>query len=286
MKIIECPRDAMQGIHTFIPTERKIEYINALLKVGFDTIDFGSFVSPKVIPQMKDTWKVVSGLDMSETDSKLLAIVANERGARDACEYEQITYLGFPFSISEKFQLRNTNATQEQAFEKIQDILELSLQNEKTLVVYLSMGFGNPYGEMWHPSLVEHWADRFSAMGVEIISVADTVGLASPDVIGRVFKELTYNFPNVEFGAHFHTEAHLWADKMDAAYRNGCARFDSAIKGLGGCPMAQNKLVGNMPTENVVDYFTEERSDFFIDYEAFEEVKAMANRLFLEEYVD
>ncbi|MFK7906549.1 MAG: hydroxymethylglutaryl-CoA lyase [Chitinophagales bacterium] len=286
MKIIECPRDAMQGIHTFIPTERKVEYINALLKVGFDTIDFGSFVSPKVIPQMKDTWKVVSSLDMSDTDSKLLAIVANERGARDACEYEQITYLGFPFSISEKFQLRNTNATQEQAFEKIQDIFELSLQNDKTLVVYLSMGFGNPYGEMWHPSLVEHWADRFSAMGVEIISVADTVGLASPKVIGNVFKELTYNFPDVEFGAHFHTEAHLWADKMDAAYRNGCGRFDSAIKGLGGCPMAQNKLVGNMPTENVVDYFTEERSDFFIDYEAFEEVKAMANRLFLEEYVD
>ncbi|MGB1241324.1 MAG: hydroxymethylglutaryl-CoA lyase [Chitinophagales bacterium] len=286
MKIIECPRDAMQGIHTFIPTERKIEYINALLKVGFDTIDFGSFVSPKVIPQMKDTWKVVSNLDMSDTDSKLLAIVANERGARDACEYEQITYLGFPFSISEKFQLRNTNATQEQAFEKIQDILELSIQNDKTLVVYLSMGFGNPYGEMWHPSLVEHWADRFSAMGVEIISVADTVGLASPDLIGSVFKELTYNFPDVEFGAHFHTEAHLWADKMDAAYRNGCGRFDSAIKGLGGCPMAQNKLVGNMPTENVVDYFTEERADFFIDYEAFEAAKTMANRLFLEEYVD
>ncbi len=286
MKIIECPRDAMQGIHTFIPTKRKIEYINALLKVGFDTIDFGSFVSPKVIPQMKDTWKVVSNLDMSDTDSKLLAIVANERGAIDACEYEQITYLGFPFSISEKFQLRNTNATQEQAFEKIQDILELSIQNDKILVVYLSMGFGNPYGEMWHPSLVEHWADRFSAMGIEIISVADTVGLASPDLIGSVFKELTYNFPDVEFGAHFHTEAHLWKDKMDAAYRNGCGRFDSAIKGLGGCPMAQNKLVGNMPTENVVDYFTEERADFFIDYEAFEESKVMANRLFLEEYVD
>ncbi len=210
MKIIECPRDAMQGLHAFIPTERKAAYINALLKVGFDTIDFGSFVSPKVIPQMKDTWRVVAQLDMSETDSQLLAIVANERGARDACEYEQITYLGFPFSISEKFQLRNTNATQEQAYHKIQDMLELSLQNNKTLVVYLSMGFGNPYGEMWHPALVEHWADRFAAMGIEIISVADTVGLAKPEVIGKVFRELTYNFPKVEFGAHFHTESHLW----------------------------------------------------------------------------
>ncbi len=285
MKIIECPRDAMQGLHTFIPTERKIEYLNALLKVGFDTLDFGSFVSPKVIPQMKDTWKVVSNLDLSETETKLLAIVANERGARDACEYEQITYLGFPFSISEKFQLRNTNATQEQAFEKVQSMFELSLQKNKILVVYLSMGFGNPYGEMWHPSLVEHWADRFSAMGIEIISVADTVGLASSEVIGNVFKELTYNFPDVEFGAHFHTESHLWRDKMEAAYRNGCGRFDSAIKGLGGCPMAQNKLVGNMPTENVVEFFDEERADFFIDFEAFEEAKQMAVKIFMEEYV-
>ncbi|MEZ4883768.1 MAG: hydroxymethylglutaryl-CoA lyase [Chitinophagales bacterium] len=286
MKIIECPRDAMQGLHTFIPTERKVEYINALLKVGFDTIDFGSFVSHKVIPQMQDTWKVVSQLDMSETDSKLLAIVANERGAKDASEYEQITYLGFPFSISEKFQLRNTNATQEQAFNKAQDMLELCLQKDKTLVVYLSMGFGNPYGEMWHPALVEHWADRFAAMGVEIISVADTVGLADSEVIGNVFKVLTYDFPEVEFGAHFHTEAHLWKDKMEAAYRNGCGRFDSAIKGLGGCPMAQNKLVGNMPTENVIDFFADERADFFIDEEAFEAAKGMAVRMFMEEFVE
>lgn len=286
MKIIECPRDAMQGLHTFIPTERKAAYINALLKVGFDTIDFGSFVSPKVIPQMKDTWRVVAQLDMSETDSKLLAIVANERGARDACEYEQITYLGFPFSISEKFQLRNTNATQEQAYHKIQDMLELSLQNNKTLVVYLSMGFGNPYGEMWHPALVEHWADRFAAMGIEVISVADTVGLADPEVIGKVFRELTYSFPKVEFGAHFHTESHLWREKIEAAYRNGCERFDAAIKGLGGCPMAQNRLVGNMPTENVVEFFLEERADFFIDEEAFSEAKGMATKLFLEEFVE
>jgi hydroxymethylglutaryl-CoA lyase len=264
MKIIECPRDAMQGIHSFIPTEKKIDYINALLQVGFDTIDFGSFVSPKAMPQMADSWKVISRLKLDETDTKLLAIVANERGAKEALSYPEIDYLGFPFSISETFQLRNTNASQQEAFDRVKDIQNLCLQKEKTLVVYLSMGFGNPYGDFWAPELVEHWTDRFAHIGVEIISLSDTIGVATPNSIANLFDTVIQSFPTIEFGAHLHTEPHNWREKVAAAFDNGCERFDGAIRGFGGCPMAQNKLVGNMPTENLVRFFLKERKDFYI----------------------
>lgn len=280
MKIIECPRDAMQGIHQQISTDKKVEYIDALLKVGFDTIDFGSFVSPKVIPQMADTWKVVSRLDLSDTDTQLLAIIANLRGAEEALSYHQIDYVGFPFSISNTFQLRNTNASQSQAFDTVQDIYDLCLKKGRSLVVYLSMGFGNPYGDAWDVAIVEHWIDRFASMGIEIISLSDTVGIANPEQIANLFKEVTYYFPGIEFGAHLHTEAHNWLPKVDAAYKNGCKRFDGAIRGFGGCPMAQNKLVGNMPTEYLLQYFREERADFYFDEEAFETAKIIADSIF------
>lgn len=281
MKIIECPRDAMQGIERFISTEQKVAYINALLKVGFDTIDFGSFVSPKVIPQMQDTWKVINRLDLSDTDTKLLAIVANERGATAATAYSQIDYLGFPFSISETFQMRNANTKLLKAFETVKNIKEICLQNNKELVVYLSMCFGNPYGDFWDESIVEHWADRFVQMGIETISLSDTIGVAEPKQIAQIFNNLTTCFPETEFGAHLHTESHNWKEKVEAAYQNGCSRFDGAIKGFGGCPMAQNTLVGNMPTEKLVDFFTEERADFFIDNDAFLDAQKIANEVFM-----
>ena len=281
MKIIECPRDAMQGIERFISTEKKVAYINALLKVGFDTIDFGSFVSPKVIPQMQDTWKVVNRLDLSDTDTKLLAIVANERGAIAAAAYDQIDYLGFPFSISETFQQRNANSNLTEAYETVAKIKEVCAQNNKELVVYLSMCFGNPYGDFWDETIVEHWADRFVSMGIETISLSDTIGVAEPKQIAQVFNNMTTCFPGIEFGAHLHTESHNWKEKVEAAYRNGCSRFDGAIKGFGGCPMAQNTLVGNMPTENLVDFFQEERADFFLDKSAFDHALAIANDVFL-----
>ncbi|OWY19052.1 hydroxymethylglutaryl-CoA lyase [Sphingobacteriales bacterium TSM_CSS] len=280
MKIIECPRDAMQGLHRFIDTDVKIAYINTLLQVGFDTIDFGSFVSPKVIPQMADTWKVVSRLDLSETDTKLLAIVANLRGAEEAAGFEQISYLGFPFSVSNTFQQRNTNASQAQAFDMVQDMYELCLKKGRELVIYLSMGFGNPYGDVWDIAILEHWIDRFVTMGVDIISISDTVGVATPEQIAEIFRNVSYYFPAVEFGAHLHTELHNWLPKIDAAFRNGCKRFDGALKGFGGCPMAQSKLVGNMPTEYLVEYFKEERADFFINETAFELAKLLADSIF------
>lgn len=281
MKIIECPRDAMQGLHRQVPTEQKVAYLNTLLRVGFDTLDFGSFVSPRLIPQMADTSRVVQQLDLTDTDTKLLAIVANKRGAEQALSFEMIDYVGFPFSISETFQQRNTNLSQQKAFDLTQDLLDMCLQHRKQLVIYLSMGFGNPYGDLWHPALVEHWADRFVQMGIPIISVADTVGVAQPADIAEVFSNLTYAFPHTEFGAHLHTEAHNWSSKIDAAYENGCHRFDGAVKGFGGCPMAQNTLVGNMPTENLLFYFEQERSDFFINHDAFLDAMNMANQIFV-----
>ena len=283
MKIIECPRDAMQGIHDFIPTEKKIAYLNALLRVGFDTLDCGSFVSPSVIPQMADTWKVLPQLNMDDTETDLLVIVANLRGAQQAISYEQITYLGFPFSISETFQQRNTNMSQQRAFEVVEEIHNLCAQSKKELVIYLSMGFGNPYGDLWDASLVEHWAERFVQMGVQIISVADTVGVATVERIETVFRDLHYAFPGREFGAHLHTEPHNWLEKVEAAYHNGCERFDGAIKGYGGCPMAQNKLVGNMPTEHLLYYFEQERGDFYLNSDAFLDAMNLANTIFLEQ---
>ena len=275
MKIVECPRDAMQGIEVFIPTELKVRYINALLKVGFHTVDFGSFVSPKMIPQMRDTAKVLSQLELNDTESELLAIVANMRGAEDACKFDEIGYLGFPFSISEVFQQRNTNATQEEAYQKIELIHNLCEINGKDLVVYLSMCFGNPYNELWHEELVSHWVDRFASMGVNTISLSDTVGVASSEQINKVFANVTENYPDIEIGAHFHTHDHNWREKVEAAHANGCTRFDGAVHGFGGCPYAQNSLVGNMPTEYLIEFLEEKDVSLDLDMEAF----AIANRL-------
>jgi len=257
LKIIECPRDAMQGIRPFIATEDKASYINALLKVGFDTIDFGSFVSPKAIPQMRDTAKVLSLLDLSNTKSKLLAIVANVRGATDACQFPEIDYLGFPFSISENFQMRNTGKTIAESLETLKEILALAKEHNKEVVTYLSMGFGNPYGDPWSPEIVAEWTETLAKMGVKILSLSDTIGISNQENIQALFKHLIPLYPQVEFGSHFHTTPNAWFEKVNAAYQAGCRRFDTAIKGYGGCPMAKDELTGNMPTEKLITYFSQ-----------------------------
>lgn len=254
IKIIECPRDAMQGIKNFIPTEQKVNYLNKLLKVGFDTLDFGSFVSPKAIPQMRDTAEVLSGLDL-DTDTKLLAIVANTRGATQACEFEEIKYLGYPFSISETFQLRNTNATIEDSMGRLLRIKDLADQVGKEVVVYLSMGFGNPYGDPWNVEIVAYWVDQLSKRGFSILQLSDTIGVATPASIAYLFSGLIPEYPDLEIGAHLHTKPNEWEDKIKAAYENGCIRFDGAFKGYGGCPMAKDDLTGNMPTEQILNFF-------------------------------
>lgn len=255
IKLIECPRDAMQGLHDFIPTRDKIEYLNLLLKVGFDTLDFGSFVSPKAIPQMADTAEVLDGLDLRDTPTRLLVIVGNRRGAELACAREAIHYLGFPFSISETFQQRNLHSSIADSLERVGEIQELCAQHGKTLVVYLSMGFGNPYGEPWNAGIVGQWAAKLAEMGIGIIALADTIGVANPDSIRYLFSHLIPDFPQVEFGAHFHTTPDTWLEKIDAAFLAGCHRFDGAIMGFGGCPMAADDLTGNMATENMLQYF-------------------------------
>lgn len=260
VKIIECPRDAMQGIKAFIPTSKKVQYIQSLLRVGFDTIDFGSFVSPKAIPQMVDTAEVLSRLDLSTTSSKLLAIVANVRGARDAAEHNQIDYLGFPFSISENFQMRNTHKTIAQSVESLKEIIDITGQAGKQLVVYISMGFGNPYGDPWNVEIVGEWTQKLSDMGVKILSLSDTIGSSNPENISYLFSNLIPEHPHVEFGAHLHTTPSTWHEKVDAAYRAGCRRFDGAIQGFGGCPMAKDELTGNMPTEKMLSYFTQQKA--------------------------
>ena len=260
VKIIECPRDAMQGIKShFIPTEAKARYINALLKVGFDTIDFGSFVSPKAIPQMRDTADVLAKLDLSKTESKLLAIVANVRGANDASVFEEIDYLGYPFSISENFQMRNTSKTIEQSIGILDEILNIADKTNKEVVAYLSMGFGNPYGDPWNVDIVANWTDKLAKMGVKILSLSDTIGVADGKTISYLFSNLIPQYPNIEFGAHLHTTPTTWYEKVDAAFTAGCNRFDGAIKGFGGCPMAKDELTGNMPTEKLVSYFTSKK---------------------------
>lgn len=257
VKIIECPRDAMQGIKShFISTEAKAQYINSLLKVGFDTIDFGSFVSPKAIPQMRDTAEVLSQLDLSETESKLLAIVANVRGANDASVFEEINYLGYPFSISENFQMRNTSKTIEQSIVTLNEILNIADKTNKEVVAYLSMGFGNPYGDPWNVDIVAQWTEKLAKMGVRILSLSDTIGVADGKTISYLFSNLIPQYPKIEFGAHLHTTPTTWHEKVDAAYNAGCNRFDGAIKGYGGCPMAKDELTGNMPTEKLLSYFT------------------------------
>ncbi|WP_396188873.1 hydroxymethylglutaryl-CoA lyase [Flavobacterium sp.] len=261
IKIIECPRDAMQGIKTFIPTEKKVQYIQALLRVGFDTIDFGSFVSAKAIPQMQDTAEVLAKLDLSQTKSKLLAIIANTQGAINASSFKEIQYLGFPFSISENFQMRNTHKTISESLVTLQEILEIADQKNKEVVTYISMGFGNPYGDPYNVEIVGEWTEKLASMGVKILSLSDTIGSSTPEIIAYLFSSLIPKYPNIEFGAHLHTTPDTWFEKVDAAYKAGCTRFDGAIKGYGGCPMAKDDLTGNMPTEKLLSYFTSQKTE-------------------------
>lgn len=281
LKLIECPRDAMQGLKEFIPTEQKVRYINQLLNIGFDTIDFGSFVSPKAIPQMKDTSQVLSMLNLNEHSSKLLAIIANERGAMDACAYEEISYLGYPFSISEEFQKRNTNANLEESLKRVEEIQNLCLRSRKQLVVYISMAFGNPYGEKWHPDIAAQWSERlFKDFDIRIIALSDTIGVSDPENISMLFSNLIPELPEVEFGAHLHTRPETWKEKIESAWNSGCRRFDGAIKGFGGCPMAKDDLTGNMPTENLLGYFEEIKVETGIDNKAFAEAQRIAEEIF------
>jgi hydroxymethylglutaryl-CoA lyase len=268
MKIIECPRDAMQGIERFIPTAQKVSYLNALLKVGFDTLDFGSFVSPTSIPQMRDTADVLSQLNQSHT--KLLAIVANQRGAEDACQFERINFLGYPFSVSETFQKRNTNKSIDESLILVDKIQNSCVKSNKSLIVYLSMAFGNPYGELWHEDIVSNWGEKLSIMGIEIIALSDTIGVSNPDNISRLFTQLITEHSNVEWGAHLHTSLESWREKLESAYNSGCRRFDGSVKGFGGCPMANDDLVGNMPTEKLISFCNEKKIVTSIDSLAFE----------------
>ncbi len=280
LQLIECPRDAMQGIKEFIPTEKKAAYINTLLKVGFDTIDFGSFVSPKAIPQMSDTADVLKRLDLGEKSSKLLAIVANKRGAVDAVKFDEITYLGYPFSISETFQVRNTNSTIKESLVRVAEIQELCQQHNKQMVVYISMGFGNPYGDEWNVEIVQKWVDILGGMDIKILSLSDTIGVSTPENISYLFGHLIPHYPDIVFGAHLHTEPHNWEEKIVAAYKNGCRRFDSAIKGYGGCPMAKDKLTGNMATENLIYYFNKIKLDLNLDTHSFNSAMEMVYDVF------
>ncbi|MDB4199105.1 hydroxymethylglutaryl-CoA lyase [Polaribacter sp.] len=271
VKIIECPRDAMQGIKShFITTAKKALYINTLLNVGFDTIDFGSFVSPKAIPQMRDTAAVLAKLDLAQTNSKLLAIIANVRGAKDAAQFEEIDYLGYPFSISENFQMRNTHKTIAESIAALDEILSIADKSKKEVVAYLSMGFGNPYGDPWNVDIVGEWTEKLSKMGVQILSLSDTIGSSTPEVIDYLFSNLIPAYSEIEFGAHLHTTPDKWHEKVNAAFNAGCHRFDGAIKGYGGCPMAKDELTGNMPTEKLISYFNQQKVDTNIKAMSFE----------------
>ncbi|MDG1148017.1 MAG: hydroxymethylglutaryl-CoA lyase [Crocinitomicaceae bacterium] len=279
LKLIECPRDAMQGLHDFIPTDIKVDYINSILSCGFDTVDFGSFVSPKAIPQMKDSAEIIERLN--ESDSKLLAIVANERGAKDAAAFERIDYLGYPFSVSEQFQLRNTNATLEESFLRVDSIQEIAQKNNKELVIYLSMGFGNPYNEKWHPDIVAGWAEKlYTKLDVKIQALSDTIGCADAALVTSLFETLSSSLNKVEFGAHLHTLPQNAPGLIEAAYNAGCRRFDGAIKGFGGCPMAVDKLTGNMPTELMLDWFTKNDVYTGVDMQRFDKAMSKAVTVF------
>ena len=282
IKIIECPRDAMQGIRDFIPTQKKVDYIQSLLRVGFDTIDFGSFVSPKAIPQMQDTAEVLAQLDLSQTQSKLLAIIANTQGAQLASVHKGIQYLGFPFSISENFQMRNTHKTIAESLVTLQEILDIADASNKEVVAYLSMGFGNPYGDPWNIEIVGEWTEKLSNMGVKILSLSDTIGSSTPEVIDYLFSHLIPKYPQIEFGAHLHTTPDKWHEKIDAAYKAGCRRYDGAIQGFGGCPMAKDDLTGNMPTEKLVSYFTAQKENTSISPMSFESAYNEASKIFKE----
>jgi hydroxymethylglutaryl-CoA lyase len=282
IKIIECPRDAMQGIKAFIPTARKVAYIQSLLLVGFDTIDFGSFVSAKAIPQMQDTAEVLAQLDLSQTNSKLLAIIANTQGAIAASAHKEIQYLGFPFSISENFQMRNTHKTIEESLVTLNEILEIADKTNKEVVAYLSMGFGNPYGDPWNVDIVGNWTENLANRGVKILSLSDTIGSSTPEVIQYLFSNLISKYPKIEFGAHLHTTPEKWFEKVDAAYNAGCRRFDGAIQGFGGCPMAKDTLTGNMPTEKLLSYFTSNKEQTNTSPMSFESAYNEATKLFGE----
>lgn len=280
VKIIECPRDAMQGIKDFIPTEKKVQYIQSLLRVGFDTIDFGSFVSAKAIPQMQDTAEVLAKLDLSKTQSKLLAIIANTQGAENASVHPEIQYLGFPFSISENFQMRNTHKTIAESLVTLDEILNIADKSNKEVVTYISMGFGNPYGDPWNVEIVGEWTEKLANMGIKILSLSDTVGSSTPEVIDYLFSNLIPKYPNIEFGAHLHTTPDKWFEKVDAAYKAGCQRFDGAIQGFGGCPMAKDDLTGNMPTEKMLSYFTTVKADTNLNPMSFESAYNEALKIF------
>jgi hydroxymethylglutaryl-CoA lyase len=281
IKLIECPRDAMQGIKMFIPTNIKAAYINKLLKVGFDTIDFGSFVSPKAIPQMRDTADVLTKLNLEASKSKLLAIVANVRGANDAASFEEIDYLGYPFSISENFQMRNTAKTIDESILILDEILNIAGKNNKEVVAYLSMGFGNPYGDPWSVEIVAEWTQKLAGMGINILSLSDTIGSSTPEIITYLFSNLIPLYTKIEFGAHLHTTSSKWEEKVNAAYKGGCRRFDGAIKGYGGCPMAKDELTGNMPTEKMLTYFKVRGHKLDLNMEAFEDAYNDAASVFL-----
>lgn len=279
LHLVECPRDAMQGIHDFIPTDLKVDYINAILKCDFDTVDFGSFVSPKAIPQMSDSAEVLEKLDASP--SKLLAIIANEKGADQALQFDRIDYLGYPFSVSEEFQRRNTNAGIEESFARLSTIQDKVQAKNKELVVYLSMGFGNPYGEHWHPDIVADWSAKLhNRLGIKILALSDTIGAATPESVASSFETLIQALPQVTFGAHLHTTPENARKLVDAAFRAGCRRFDGAIKGFGGCPMAKDDLTGNMPTEVMLDYFGEKNITTRIHDANFAEAMQLALRVF------
>lgn len=281
LKIIECPRDAMQGIKEFIPTDKKVAYLNSLLACGFDTIDFGSFVSPKAIPQMQDTKEVLQKLELSGTSSKLLAIIANTRGAEEALSFDEITYLGFPFSISETFQQRNTNSSIEEAFSNLTGIQNMCLKHDKQLVIYISMGFGNPYGDAWSSEIVTKWSYRLHReLGVKTLALSDTIGHSTPELAASLFTDLISELPQVEFGAHLHTLPQNASGLIAAAYKSGCRRFDGAIKGFGGCPMAKDDLTGNMPTEMMLDYFDTHHINTGIDMEYFMKSYHLATNTF------
>jgi hydroxymethylglutaryl-CoA lyase len=280
IQLIECPRDAMQGLTTFIPTETKAKYLNLLLQVGFDTLDFGSFVSPKAIPQMRDTAEVLALLDLSVTNTKLSAIVANERGAEAAVAFPEIDYLGYPFSVSETFQLRNTNATIAESLDRVKGIQELCVRHDKAMILYLSMGFGNPYGDPWNAETVMRWVEALAAIDIRIFHLSDTIGVAQPASISYLFSELIPAYPQLEIGAHFHTTPTTWREKVAAAVAQGCTRFDGAIRGYGGCPMAKDDLTGNMPMENLMAYFDESNTPLGIDAAAFQAAYLAAATVF------
>ena len=281
LKLVECPRDAMQGWPHFIPTQKKIDYINALLKVGFDTIDFGSFVSPKAIPQMADTGEVIRNLELGIGNTKLLSIIANERGAQDAVVFDEISYLGYPFSVSPTFQKRNTNSTIEQSFSTVEEIQNLCIKNNKKSVIYISMGFGNPYGDEYDEEIVAMWVDHLIAAGVDIISIADTVGLATPNQVYSILNSLSLRYPNMEIGVHLHSTPTNWKEKVDAALQAGCKRFDGALKGIGGCPMADDELVGNMDTELMIPYFEEKNLLNNFNKDALQKCSRLASEIFV-----